>query len=124
MIYVLEDGQVFCIAAICIAGCVLDFYADSFCVRCSSESEYVIFPPTWEKKMIRWVVMAIAYVLFFLFYNVVINSLTGFLSVSLGLHGIADDYWFFFGVGCSFVAAYLTVKKLSAWKKVDEEEAL
>lgn len=71
--------------------------------------------------MIRWVVMGIAYVLFLLLYSVVINSLSGFLSVYLGLHGIADDYLFFFGVGCSFIAAYLTVKKLSTWKKVDEE---
>ena len=71
--------------------------------------------------MIRWVVMGIAYVLFLVLYNVVINGLTGFLSVSLRLHGIADDYLFFFGVGCSLVAAYLTVKKLSAWKKVEKE---
>ena len=73
--------------------------------------------------MIRWVVMGIAYVLFLVLYSVVINSLTGFLSVSLGLHDIADDYFFFFGVRCSFVAAYITVKKLSVWKKVDEEVA-
>ena len=71
--------------------------------------------------MIRWVVMGVAYVLFLILYNVVINNLTGFIAVSIGLHGIADDYLFFVGVGCSFIAAYLTVKKLSSWKKVDEE---
>lgn len=49
--------------------------------------------------MIRWVVIGVAYVLFLVLYNIVINSLTGFLAVSLGLHGVADDYLFFLGVG-------------------------
>lgn len=121
MIYVLEDGQVFCTAAICFAGSLFDFHAYSFRIWSSAESGDVICPTTRGRKMIRWVVMGVAYVLFLVLCNVVINSLTGFLAVSLGLHGIADDYLFFFGVGCSFVAAYLTVKKLSTWRKVDDD---